>query len=634
LILEKLEASNDVLHDKLELLKQLMPEVFSEGKFDYDKFKGLFVEEIDERPERYSFSWAGRREATRLLQAKSRAALVPAKEESVNFDDTKNIFIEGDNLEVLKLLRNSYFSRVKMIYIDPPYNTSNDFVYPDDFRDPLLVYRQITGQIDENGNALTTDSDNNGRRHSKWITMMYPRLFIARQLLREDGAIFISIDENEVHNLRIILNEIFGEENFVAQITTLCNPKGRSQDKYFATNHEYILIYSKAPLPKGYFSLDKDEEQIADEYPEEDETGKYRLLELRNTHREFGKHNRPRLFYPIYVNPQTGEISFKAIEDYIKVSPIWEDGFEGCWTWEKPKAIREVDFLEVKKNANGQWKVFRKSYATGAEKMLKTIFNDKLFYTEKGQASFSELFLTKSKIFQSPKSVDLIKQLIQTITNSGDIILDFFAGSATTAHVVLQLNIEEITNRKFILVQLPEMTKKGSEAYKAGFSNICEIGKERIRRAIAKLNEEHSSDNQNSTDLGFKVFKLDESHWKQWDGVEEDSPAAYIRQMEMFADPLIEGWKAENLIYEVAVKEGLSLNIRIDKVKDIEANDIYYVTDPEMERGFYVCLDDKVSMEAMASLKLTLDDSFICRAIALDDTTAANIDLQCCLKTI
>jgi len=360
-----------------------------------------------------------------------------------------------------------------MIYIDPPYNTGNDFVYLDDFSDSIKNYRRYANLVDSEGKKYGTNSVADGRFHSNWLNMIYPRLYLARNLLAEDGAIFLSIDERELNNLRSILNDIFGEECFVSLLSILCNPKGRSQDKYFATNNEFILVYAKSPLPKGSFSILKDEEQIISEYPEEDDGGKYRLLELRNTHREFGRQNRRNLYYPFYVD-ENGGVSLVEEDGTIKVLPLWEDGFEGCWTWDRKKSEKDIDLL-VGRKIKSLWKIYRKSYANGSDRMLKTILIDKNYYTEHGQKEFNSLFNTKEKIFQSPKSVRLISDLLNLIIDRNGLVLDFFAGSGTTAQAVLELNKEDGGNRKFILVQLPEPT--GREDY----PTIAEITKERVR---------------------------------------------------------------------------------------------------------------------------------------------------------
>jgi adenine-specific DNA-methyltransferase len=586
--------SVDLTQKNIKKIAELFPNVITEARDEYGKVTraidfDLLKQDLSDvlvegEKERYQLTWPGKKQAILNANTPIDKTLRPVKEDSVDWDNTQNLYIEGDNLEVLKLLQESYLNKVKCIYIDPPYNTGKDFVYKDDFREPSDKYLEESGQVDAEGNRLFQNTESNGRFHSDWLTMMYARLKIARNLLRDDGVIFISIDDNELVNLRSICDNLFSG-NFVAQITTLCNPKGRSQDKYFATNHEYVLIYSKSTLPKGYFSIEKEEVQIETEYPEEDENGRYRLLELRNTHREFGRHNRKNLFYPFYVNPANKKISLDYVEGFIKVEPVWEDGYEGCWTWDKAKATREMHLLVAKQNPSGMWKIYRKSYAEGATKMLKTIFNDKLFYTEKGQLTFSELFNEKAKLFQSPKSVDLIKCLLNTVTRNNDIVLDFFSGSATTAHAVMQLNAEERDKRgkrKFILVQLPEKTDVNSEAYKAGYKNICEIGKERIRRAAKKIKEETGAD----IDYGFRVFRVDSSNMKDVYYTPDK-----LKQGDMFdlASNIKEDRTGEDLLIQVMLELGLELSLPME-TKQIEGKMVYYVAGDSL----IACFDDNV----------------------------------------
>ncbi len=613
-------TSTDIVEGKRDKLRKLFPEVFTEGNnIDFEKFKLTMGEIVDTGKERYGMNWPGKADCFKIIQQPSIATMTPAREESVDFDTTENLFIEGDNLEVLKLLQKSYFGKVKMIYIDPPYNTGNDFIYPDDYSESLDTYLRYTGQIDNEGRKYSTNTEADGRFHSKWMNMMYPRLFLARNLLREDGVIFISIDEHEYQNLRSLCNEVYGEENFVSMLTVLCNPKGRSQDKYFATNHEYVLIYSKSKLPKGYFSIMKDDEQIDAEYPEEDENGKYRLLELRNTHREFGKHNRKNLYYPLYANSETGEVTIEKNNGLIQVLPIWDDGFEGCWTWEKQKVTNDNEFLVANK-IKEQLKIFRKSYASGADKMLKTIFMNKMFHTEKGQKAFNSLFGIKGKLFQSPKSVDLLKTLITTIClpGEGEIIFDFFSGSCTTAHAVLDLNKEDGGNRKFIMVQLPEPTEENSEAFKAGFKTIADIGKERIRRVIKKIKEEQEkkkdmlSGDKPQPDLGFKVFKLQPSNFKLWDGEVVKDEEAIKKQIELFIEHINPQSSQEDILYEILLKSGFPLTTKIEKTVLAE-RDIFNIADGSL----LICLEKDLSPEVikeMAEMKpiriVCLDQGF------------------------
>jgi adenine-specific DNA-methyltransferase len=578
--------SLNITEEKLYRLKEIIPEAFTENKIDWEKLKAALGDDIEFKNERYVLNWAGKSDAFRALQSPSTDTLVPCKEESVNFETTGNIFIEGENLEVLKVLQKAYFGKIKMIYIDPPYNTGNDnFIYPDKFAESREEYLSRIGDKDETGlmtreGLFRKNSKDSGHYHSNWLSMMYPRLFLARNLLRDDGVIFVSIDDNEVHNLRLLMNEVFGEENFVAQLTLLCNPKGRAQDKHFATNHEYVFVYTKNLLPKGSFNIQKEKEQLEVEYTEEDDDGKYRTLELRNTHREFGKHNRRNLYYPIFVDTITGDVQLSPFENSKEVLPNWDDGFEGCWTWGKPKAESDVEFLTGKK-VNGNWKIYVKEYSNGASKMLKTILVDKSYYTEKGQKSFNTLFKSKGKIFQSPKSPELLSQLLKTSTMGDSIILDFFAGSCTTAHAVLALNKEDGGNRKFICAQLPEKCDENSEAFKAIYKTIAEIGKERIRRVINKIQGEQEGKldldgNAAKQDLGFKVFKLKESNFKIWrSNIETEEEL--IAQMQKHLEPLDENAKTEDVLYELLIKSGVQLTAKIK-----EKNGYILVNDNEI----------------------------------------------------
>ena len=609
----------------MDKLKSVFPECFTEGKLDIDKLLSLCGEYIDNDFEKYKFEWKGKAECLRLAQKRSTGTLRPCLEESVNWDDTKNLYIEGDNLEVLKLLQTAYYRKVKMIYIDPPYNTGNDFVYEDDFADPLARYKEVTQQ------TTKSNPETMGRYHTNWLNMMYPRLRLAANLLRDDGVIFISIDDNEVTNLRKICDEVFGEENFMAQITLLCNPKGRSQDMYVANCHEYILIYSKTIRAKGNLSIPKNKEDILSDYNLEDELGTYRELELRNTHRDFGKFNRPNLYYPLFVNYQ-GKVSITKDEVYnIPVYPIWNDGFEGCWTWGKSKSQENIDLL-IGKKIDGKWKIYRKAYSTengeNVKKQVKSIWIEKSFYTEKGQKSVNDLFFTKEKLFQSPKSPDLIKQIIMMAQtyNKDDIILDFFSGSATTAHAVMQLNAEDGGNRQFIMVQLPEVCDEKSEAYKAGYKNICEIGKERIRRAGKKILEENNQmtlEDKEQLDIGFKVFKLDSSNLKTWDNTPvtaEQMDLLYERMNNMIHR--VKSDRSDlDMVCEIMLKLGVPLTYSITAV-EINGKTAYSIGEDSL---LLICLaldvqpEDVEQMAEYAPAKLIISrESFV------DDTAMAN----------
>jgi adenine-specific DNA-methyltransferase len=555
--------SAHIVADNLSQLKSLFPEAFNEGKVQFETLRQLLGDAVDDSDEKYGLNWHGKRRARQLALTPSTGTLLPRPEDSVDWDRTQNLMIEGDNLEVLKLLQKSYAGKVKLIYIDPPYNTGKDFVYPDNFHSSIENYLELTGQI-EGGARISTNKDASGRFHTDWLNMMYPRIKLARNLMRDDGVLIASIDEKEVQNLRYICDDVFGEECFVAVITVLCNPKGRSQDKHFATNHEYLVVYSKTPLPKGSFSIAKEEEQIEVEYPEEDDGGKYRLLELRNTHREFGKFNRKNLHYSFFANDD-GEVSLSPEEGLHKILPNWDDGFEGCWTWDKNKAQTDIHLLTAQK-VNGRWKIYRKSYANGAERMLKTILNDKSFYTERGQKEFNKLFGTKAKIFQSPKSPYLLSQLFQTVTQDSDLILDFFSGSGTSGHAALAQNAADGGRRRFILVQLPETIDPENKDQKAAAEflaklnkrlNISEITKERLRRAASQVKKENPDW---IGDAGFRVFRLDASNIQAWTPDAENLPKTLLDHHEH----IVEGRREADIVYELLLKLGLDLCVPME----------------------------------------------------------------------
>lgn len=620
------KESMNIPEDKLSQLKLSFPETFSEGKIDFERLKVILGGMVDEREEKYSFSWAGRSEAIKNLQITSKGTLIADKKESVDFDSTENLFVEGDNLEVLKLLLKSYFGKVKMIYIDPPYNTGNDFVYKDDFRNSLQSYLEQTGQSKE-GVKLTTNPETSGRYHSDWLSMMYPRLFIARNLLKEDGVIFVSIDDNEVHNLRMMMNEIFGEENFVAQLVWENREGGGGSDsRYFKIKHEYLLVYSKqieTAEINGVDITNEDRYTETDEY--EAQRGKYLLIKLNSASIQYSKS----LDYPIKA-PGGSEI----IPSY--------GNKRACWRWSKSKVewgLKE-GFIVIKKDKNGDWAVYTKQYlkvdndGNQIERSMRPIGVIPGFSTTQANNQLEELF--EKRIFEYSKPYELMKYIVNLVTkyNEEDLVLDFFAGSGTTAQAVFEQNLEDDGNRKFILVQLPEPTPEDSEARKVGYKTIADIGKERIRKVIKKIKEEQKQkklDPGNKQDLGFKVFKLSKSNYKIWENYEGKDLDELKKQMTLFKDSLVEKCNDIDVIYECIIKEGYSLNSTIEKLP-IKSNIIYSITDGD--QSFYITLDTEIKEKSIDELKLTKDTLFICRDGALSDSKKVNLSLQCNLKAI
>ncbi|MFA5432197.1 MAG: site-specific DNA-methyltransferase [Candidatus Paceibacterota bacterium] len=575
---------------KLNALRQVLPEAFSEGKIDWEKLKATLGEDINFSNERYVLNWAGKSDAFKVLQTPTTRTLIPAKDESVNFDETENIFIEGENLEVLKVLQKSYFGKVKMIYIDPPYNTGNDsFIYPDKFSESKADYEKRVGDKDEEG-YMTKDgmfkknSKENGQYHSNWLNMMMPRLYLAKNLLRQDGAIFVSIDDNELHNLRLLLNEIFGEENFVAQITRATGtPTGGGGAKPIVNEMDYLLVYSKSPNLKFTGTPLTDEESAI--YDKEDENGIYLIRPLRRTGGEDRREDRPTMYYPL-VSP-----------DETEVYPIAPAGYESRWICGKDKfdELNNANLIEWKQNGNNEWTVYQKFYLEGRLKQPGNLWT-KVEGNKKATRDVRDLFEGK-KIFDFPKPVGFISKILQISTDSNDLILDFFAGSGSTAHAVMTLNKEEKASRKYLCVQLPELCEEKSEAYKAGYKTIAEISKERIRRAGKKIHEEIKAEIKKTEteitklqgelpteetkteienlktkieklknqDLGFKVLKLEDSNFKQWQQIEGKDAKALAEQMKLFVDPISESATIENMVYELLLKSGKNLNSPIEK---------------------------------------------------------------------
>jgi adenine-specific DNA-methyltransferase len=613
------KTSADFLAERNAQLKALFPETFIEGKVSFDKLRESLGDLVDVGPERYTFTWAGKRAAIRLLQTPTRATLVPGREESVNFDTTQHLFIEGDNLEVLKLLYKSYFGRVKMIYIDPPYNTGNDFIYSDNYTDPLGAYLRHTGQADEAGNLLTSNPETGGRYHSAWLSMMYPRLFLARQLLREDGVIFVSIDDHEVHNLRLLMNEVFGEENFITTVIWQKVYSPKSSARHFSEDHDYVVVYARNAETWMPSLMPRTAEMDARySNPDNDSRGSWKPsgLDARNYY-SLG-------IYPIKC-PSGRVIPGPPSGSYWRVSE------------EKFKELDRDKRIWWGQDGNSVPAIKRFLSEVKPGKVPQTLWTYKeVGHTQEAKKTLLELvkFENTDNVLDTVKPVRLIRRMLQVATDgeNGDIVLDFFAGGATTAQAVLQQNQEDGGNRQFILAQLPEPLPKPETKLKT----IADIGKERIRRVIDVM-EEHNEgklDLHPNEDLGVKVFRLAESNFRSWKGVDEETPEDYTQQMAIFTDPLMDNWEVENVIYEVALKEGYGLNCHIESLTDTADNTIYRVTDPDKEQSFYICLDNSLQPETLRALNLNKDDLFICRDVALDDEAAANLALQCRLKSI
>lgn len=526
--------SMDIVADNISKLKELFPEAFTEGKVDFDALKEVLGNYIDGREERYSFTWNGKSKARMLAQTPSTGTLRPCKEESVEWDTTQNLFIEGDNLEVLKLLQKSYHKKVKMIYIDPPYNTGKDFVYKDNFKDNIKNYKEITGQVDVEGRNLSSNPETSGRYHTDWLNMMYPRLKLARNLLKEDGAIFISIDDNELHNLRKLCDEIFGEENFVANVAWKHTQQSKNDEPYFSRNYNSLVIYRKSEALRKFRLPRTEEDNKNYSNSDNDPKGDWRSGDVRS----------PSLRETLRYNIITP--SGKIIEPP-----------ENGWRWSEPEVKKKISTGEIFFSQNED-RIIRKIYLANQDgRTPENVWADESSgTTRQANTELKELFSGNTP-FDTPKPTMLVRKIAQLFgTEKEFIVLDFFAGSATTAHAVMSQNQEDEGNRKYLLVQLPEITDEKSEASKAGYKTIADISKERIRRAASKIKEENPG---YQGDLGFKVFKLDSTNIKPWeldfDLTEQD--------LEDQISNIKQGRKEEDVLYEVLLKYGLDLTLPI-----------------------------------------------------------------------
>ena len=595
--------SADIVLENIQKLKEIFPEVFCEDKVDFEKLQAVLGEYTDDDNERYNFTWWGKGRALRLAQTPSTGTLRPCMEESMDWDSTQNIYIEGENLEVLKLLQKSYHNKIKMIYIDPPYNTGKDFIYPDDYRDPIQNYFEMTGQVDEEGRRLGTNNEASGRYHTNWLNMMYPRLRLARNLLMEQGVIFISIDDNELDNLKKLCNEVFGEENFVAVLPTVMNLKGNNDQFGFAGTHEYTVVYSKSynSIEFGYLPVDLSQENDW----KEDDFGYYKKgANLKATGVNSPREKRPNLYFPLYVTEEN-EIKLErtSLKD-IEMFPI-TDGKEMSWRWSQAKFKNEPHNLIIERNG-GSIAVYKKTRPIDGETpgtKPKTLFYKPEYSSGNGTNEIKDLF--GEKVFSNPKPTSLLSDFIHIgiyPQKNNAVILDFFSGSSTTAHSIMKLNSEDGGKRKYIMVQLPEPTEENSEANKAGYKNICDIGKDRIRRAGEKIRselEESQSEqlslldpkpsvSSDNLDIGFKVFKLDTSNLKKWNPNVENLEASLLDSIENFMD----GRTELDVVYEIILKFGIDLTLPLEEY-EIGNKKIYSIG----YGALMICLDQEITTD-------------------------------------
>lgn len=623
---------------------------------------------VDGNEERYQFTWPDKKKSVLLANAPINKTLRPVRDDettptgadsegkpycssgSVDFDNTENLYIEGDNLEVLKLLQETYLGKIKMIYIDPPYNTGNDFVYEDDFAQSTDEYLANSGQFDEDGNRLVKNLDSNGRFHTDWLNMIYPRLKIAKDLLSDDGVIFISIDDNEVDNLKKICDEVFGESNHQATISYVRKTSGKQDSTNFMKSTEFILVYSKSTLWECKPLLAED--KVTDRYNKADEDGrKYRETDLRKTGSGDRREDRPLMWYPFYFNPKTNDLRVLEKADlslvekgYVEIFPIKPDGSEGRWRWGYSTAVNNLSFLVArimpKYKDEDKYTVYEKDYIdkNGDVRTVKehTSWDRKEFNSDNAMLEFKNLGFS-NQLFPFPKSSALIKHIVYLADVEDGYILDFFSGSATTAQAVMQINSEDNGKRKFIMVQLPEETDEKSEAFKAGYKNICEIGKERIRRAgnkileeatqetadIAKYGESYEVDETmnkyKNLDVGFRVLKCDSSNMKDV----YYNPAEYKQSFfSSLEDNIKDDRTPEDLLFQVMLDLGVLLSSKIEETT-IAGKKVFNVEDNYL----IACFDSNVTEETIKAIAKQKPYYFVMRDSSMaNDSVATNFE--------
>ena len=597
--------SPDLVAQNVARFKALFPEAVTEDGVNVDVLKQLLGKTVTDSEEKYGLNWHGKRSARQIALTPSTGTLRPCPEDSVDWDSTQNLMIEGDNLEVLKLLQKSYAGKVKLIYIDPPYNTGKDLVYPDNFQDNIRNYLELTGQVDGDGRKLSSNTESSGRFHTDWLNMMYPRLKLARNLLREDGVLVISIDDNEIERLRAACAEIFGEENFAAQICVQSNPRGRQSDTFFATVHEYLLMYARTGESCLIGGAVLTDEQKA-EFNLTDSAGKpYRLLGLRQRGSASLREERPDMFFPLYVNPKTLKVVLEPTPGFTeKVLPRKSTGEDGRWMWGKDKCKRDIHLLVPRLiERRSQFDVFVMDYLEkGGEersRKFKTIWDDKKLNTQNGTQEVKDLLGCAAMSF--PKPVALLLDIVQLGTDDGDWVLDFFAGAGTTGHAVMAQNATDSGNRRFILVQLPEPLDPDNKDQKVAADycdklkkprTIAELTKERLRRAGKKIKTENP---MFAGDLGFRVFKLAASNIRAWEP-DRDNLAATLTE---HAEHLKTDRTEQDILFELLLKLGLDLTVPIEE-KTIAKKAVHSIGAGTL----LVCLSEKLAAAEVEPLAL------------------------------
>lgn len=560
------------------------------------------LNKLEDKDESYDFTWVGKRKSIIEAGAPIDKILRPDVEASKDFDNTKNMLIVGDNLDALKLLQESYLGKIKMIYIDPPYNTGHDFVYHDNFTVKKADFEDVS--TDSDGNVIISEdeyaenSKANGRFHSDWLSMMYPRLKLARNLLTDDGMIFISIDDNEQANLKKLCDEVFGEDNFLGQIYNVNNLKGRSDDEFFATAGEYLLCYAKNSSEAKLLGLPPSEEYLK-EFDKQDDISRYKEVSLQKTGKNNRRIDRPNMYFPIYYRESDKKFSLENFDGALEISPTPINNVDGRWRWGRETFNKNKDTELSARCVNGIWRIYVKmrDIVNGQTRTVraKTVWIDPKFDTGSGGRVSQEIFGIKN-IFDNPKPVALLKEILNISTEDGDVVLDFFAGSGTTGHAILDRNAEKNIKRNYILIQLAESTHEKSEARKAGYDTIDQITAERLRRAGEKIKSEHP---EADIDTGFRVFRVDGSNNNE----NIRKPLGEINQSDMF--DMIDNVKKDrtplDLLFGVIYTSALPFDLKLETRK-IGENTVYTYGYLDENTGLIACFDDEVPEETVKEI--------------------------------
>lgn len=615
---ENLEPTFSLVEDRLRILKQALPEAFTDGKINFDSLKELLGEAIadDQQDEHFGLSWTGKREARKLAGMPSKGTLVPVKGKGLHEDTTENIFIEGDNLEVLKLLHKSYYGKIKMIFIDPPYNRGDDLIYKDDYSEPLESYLQRSGQMNEMDEMLTSNPKSSGRFHSDWLNMMYPRLRVARDLLHDDGVIFISLDDNEVSNLRQLMNEVFGEENFLGTIIWKKKTNGNNMG-YLPPVHDYIIAFAKLANENSLHGFALSKEYLDKNYsnPDNDERGLWTTSDLSANHKG--------PYFEI-ANEKTGEVFLPPSGRY--------------WVFNETEVLKRIKEGRIIFGKSGEGRPIQKVFLNERKSLrykAETLW-DKHGMNEDGTKEIGELLAPK--VFEHSKPTQLIKHIIDISSKDKDLILDFFAGSGTTGQAVIEQNIKDGGNRKFICVQIDEKIDEKSEALKVGFRTISEITVERIRRASKKIEAEIDAGLPLSQkpDLGFKFYRLERSNFKAWSdyqGTNLDELRGLLQ--EQVATSFVPDSTKEGILTEILLLEGFPLDSDISQDGIYERNTVWRVSSEFSEHRLFITLDDEIWEETVSTAEeLESNDIFICLDKALSDESKIRMSDVCRLKVI